>query len=349
MDDILILKNFNDKIIYSNAPKSCQDCISDCEKISEKLFCKVLQENRRRGVASSDEGFIYFCSNDQDLLNSSRTFKSQMDGLSKSLKSNNEIYENINREKNQDVRRLIHNLTSLNAHTIQELYNLVPQEKITDDWRTQINLIEAYILKKPTESAKAFLRVVKNVMAMKTEFSVFKILLDENYGIKLKSHSIRKVILNVYHTFFQDFKDKDIDFRISNSETYLLIDYESFRVAIYHLFQNAIKYCLKGSILSVFFREQKDDFQIVFEMVSLKILEDEREDIFNEGYSGFYAKKANLDGDGIGLKTSRHLLELNNAKLMVQGPLNDNEIESDGLFYTKKRFIVQIEKEFDKG
>jgi len=344
--DIIHIELSNGNVLYSNKPKACDKCISECETLSKKIKCKALNEVRRRGKSISDEGFVYFCTSNNDLLKSSRTFKSEIDGLARTTLKLKEIRETISNQKKNDVRRLIHNLTSLNAHTIQEMYSIVPQEEMTKDWKKQLDVIQKFLLKNPKESSMAFLRIVKNIFAMKTEFSVFNILIDGKHNIKRKPHNIRKVMLNVYHTFFQDFNDKGLQLRIEHNNTYLTIDYESFRVALYHILQNATKYCLDDSTISIKFRDRKDSYDIILEMTSLLIEPAELERIFDENYSGYYAKKSGLDGDGIGMGTAKKLLDLNNADLIVRRVEPQREIKSDDLIYTQNEFIIKVNKEF---
>lgn len=346
IEDIIHIELATGSVLYTNKPKACNSCIKSCNSKSEKTLCKTFNEKRRRGKAESEEGFVYFCSANNDLLKSSRTFKSEINGLARTTYKLREIRETISDQKKSDVRRLVHNLTSLNAHTIQEMYSIVPQEEMTKGWKEQLKIIENYLLKNPKESAMAFLRVVKNIFAMKTEFSVFNILIDGKHNVKKKPHNIRKVILNVYHTFFQDFNDKGLQLRIENDNTRLAIDYESFRVALYHILQNATKYCLNDSSINIKFRDKKDSFNIIIEMTSLLIEPAEIQKIFDENYSGYYAKKSGLDGDGIGMGTAKKLLQLNNADLIVKRIKPEREISSDNLIYTQNEFTIKVNKEY---
>ena len=346
IEDIVHIELSNGNIIYSNKPKACDYCMEECHSKSKKVQCKTFNEKRRRGKAESENGFVYFCSANNDLLKSSRTFKSEINGLARTTYKLKEIRETISDQKKNDVRRLIHNLTSLNAHTIQEMYNIVPQDELTKGWKEQLKIIEKFLQKNPKESSMAFLRVIKNIFAMKTEFSVFKILIDGRHDVKKKPHNIRKVILNVYHTFFQDFNDKDLQLRIENDNTRLAIDYESFRVALYHILQNATKYCLNDSSIIIKFIEKKDSFNIVIEMTIFLIEPAEIKKIFDENYSGYYAKKSGLDGAGIGMGTAKKLLELNNADLIVNRVKPEREIKTDDLIYTQNEFIIKVHKEY---
>ncbi len=346
IEDIVHIELSNGNILYSNKPKACDHCIKECVSKSEIVKCKTFNEKRRRGKTEGREGFVYFCSANKDLLKSSRTFKSEINGLARTTYKLREIRETISDQKKNDVRRLIHNLTSLNAKTIQEMYNIVPQDELTKGWKDQLEIIEKFLLANPQESSMAFLRVVKNIFAMKTEFSVFNLLIDGKQNVKKKPHNIRSVILNVYHTFFQDFNDKGLQLRIENNTTRLTIDYESFRVALYHILQNATKYCLNESTVNIKFRDKKDSFNIIIGMTSLLIEPAEMEKIFDENYSGYYAKKSGLDGDGIGMGTAKKLLELNNADLFVNRVKPEREINSDSLIYTQNEFTIKVNKEY---
>lgn len=218
---------------------------------------------------------------------------------------------------NQPVKRLIHNLTSLNAHAIQDLYSLIPQESLARNYQNQIKNIERLILIDPEEAARAFLRIAKYNASMKTEFSVFKKLYEADPIVQPQYHPIRKVIFNLLYIFFPDFTDQFIYINVQENYDRLNIDYESMHVAFYHLIENATKYTMPHSTIEITFSKKTGEYSIDFKMLSLKIENDEKVKILEENYSGTQAKKAGKSGNGIGLHLVNRILQMNGAKLIV--------------------------------
>ena len=53
---------------------------------------------------------------------------------------------------------LVHNMKSLNAHIQQEVYNIIPQDKLVNSIANKVEVIENLIKSKSNESAKAILK-----------------------------------------------------------------------------------------------------------------------------------------------------------------------------------------------
>jgi len=97
----------------------------------------------------------------------------------------------------------------------------------------------------------------------------------------------------------------------------LKIDYESVSAAFAHIIDNAVKYTARDTDLSVSFISDGDKYIVKFDMISIKIDDDESQIIFDENYSGRHTKKAGLSGKGIGLGIVRRLLALNKASISI--------------------------------
>lgn len=332
-----------DKTIFSNVEIKCLQCISTCTSSNEIINCIVSKEKRRRGKIVNDEGAVYLCTGQRDYINSSRIFKEKLLITSETLMELEATKNEIKDDLNKDSKRLIHNLTSLNAHNIQELYNLVPQDVLTEEYSRQINIIGDLIIKHPEEAAKMFIRIAKHNAAMKTEFSVFKKLYEPNPILQPKRHNVRKVVLNVLHTFFQDFTDNFVHVEVKSDVSYLEFDYESMHVALYHIIENATKYTASHSTLIISFVKNPSSFDIAFEMLSIKIENDEINLILDEGYCGKNAKELNKNGSGIGLNRVKRILELNNAELIVKNNIKPSTGKYIiGVKYETNQFILRF-------
>jgi K+-sensing histidine kinase KdpD len=185
---------------------------------------------------------------------------------------------------------------------------VVPEEKLSKDYRKVKETIKTYLSKDPDAVADAFLRIAKNSIAMKAEFTVFKKLDGGSATLQKQQHYIRKVVLTVLHVFYQDFKELDVHVLVEDNEKLLKFDFETIRVALYHIIDNTAKYISPNTQLKILFSENIDNnnFSLNVEMISMEIKPNEVDDVLREGYSGVYAKQSGKNGDGLGLYIVNH-------------------------------------------
>lgn len=333
------INNSDNGEIYTDFTSECYACINDCTEITKKVNCRVDNNIKRIGFKNESNGSVFCCTDSIDLLKSSKTFKSRQNIVIKGV-------EEIERKKlllKVETNRLIHNLTKTNAHNIQELYAVVPQEILTQNLSQQLKTISKIITKNPEESARMFLRIAKNNATIKTEFAVFNKIFGGASSIKKRKHKIRKVILNLYHNFFLEFKDNNVSVTFEENNDYIYIDYESLHVVLYHLFDNATKYILKGSQMFVRFSNTSEYYSIKMEMKSIRINDNEVNKIFQEGYSGEIAREINKQGHGLGLGQITRILKLINGSLIVNHNV-DSRISTkiNGIWYDKNIFEIRL-------
>lgn len=335
----VLLKSASSTEIYSDFSSECSNCIEECSSESKQLVCPLHGDKRRIGKIENEKGKVFCCTTQKDFLKSSKTFRKQVE--SKLL--GNEHLTLAKEKLNRETKKLLHNLTKTNGHNIQELYALVPQEIITQNLSEQLNTIAGIISSDPTEAAKTFLRIAKNNAAMKTEFSVFNKLIDSNPSLHKKWHPIKKVTLNLFHPFFQKFKELNVYVQVEDNEDYVFFDYESIHVSLYHLIDNASKYVLKGTTVYVKFIKSDGFFSVILDMISLRIEDNERSRVLEDGFSGENAKKTGRAGDGIGLGRVSKILNLNDAQLIISR--NTDNFQSprvNGLDYDNNIFEVKL-------
>lgn len=73
---------------------------------------------------------------------------------------------------------------------------------------------------------------------------------------------------------------------------------------------------------------------------SLKIENDEIEDIYTEGYSGKWAKMISKDGHGIGMFYIKHLIEMNGGYFSINAGVNVTNI--NGIPYANNEFLLSL-------
>lgn len=297
----------------------------------------------RAGMIKNSYGTVYALTSDQGYIKSSKKFSATIESLANTLDIFHVISEEHRNKLNINTSRLLHNLTTLNAHNIQEIYSLVPQEILSKNAAGQlVAIVEATVKREPKETAFALLRIAKNNASMKVEFSVFNKLFDSNPRLEKKSHNVHKVLMNVLYLFFPDFTDKHVQVKVQCPENITaFFDYESVHVALYHLIENAVKYVKPFTDFVIEILPVCQVVIMVFHMISLRIDESEKKSIFDEGFSGEIAKKIGKAGSGIGMTRAKNILEINGARLSVETDVSTLH-EHFGVPYQQNKFRIEL-------
>jgi len=319
MDHLLLLDQ-SGKIVVSRLEPACRENCFDVTPVGvEKCKSCVDGKLRRRGKLIGSNGTVFLCSDDEDLVNSKRIFQKSLTFYEVALTRFRELGEETVKRVQTENRRLVHNLTTLNTHILQEIYAIASQEELTGGPQLQIQAIRRQIKSRENETAAAVLRVLKNVVAARTEMQIVRRLQsDSNTALVKKHHQIHRVINNVLITFFQDSHERNIGWSLGQSRDSVLFDYETVSAAMYRLFENAVKYCKSGTDVAIEFKPKRTQMTLTMSMISLRVDDDEKERIFEENYSGKHAKTSNLNGDGLGLFFVREMLALNGATIRLE-------------------------------
>jgi K+-sensing histidine kinase KdpD len=335
-------------ILATSLEDNCNKCLrnSVLSKKIIKLKCPLSSSKAKCGCLFSptdNKDKVFLCSQDSNDINSNRRFNDKLHAYSSMLKNYEKMHSAISEEVNRKTTRLVHNLVSVNAHSIQEIFNFIPQDTLTKNLNHQIKEIKQCLIASPKEAANLILRLAKNNQAMKTEFNVFKSSNTNNHKLSMRSHVIKNVLLNTLHCFFPDFTDSNVYVNVDLTNKKIKVDYETFSVAIYDLIDNAAKYIMPNSNLKIFSQKQKEKFLIIFEMYSFPITNEEIEKICTEGYSGEYPRSLNQSGDGIGMFRTKRLLELNGAEIIIKNNIDpQKEMLNNGFKYEKNHFIISL-------
>jgi hypothetical protein len=316
--------------------------ITNCNVDCERVFCKLKNTYRRQGVFKTEFFNYYIYSYDQDVTN--RIFKFYNHAFSILAVNFEKNIQNQKIKESQKTRRLKHNLITHSSNILQELYKLFPQDSFRNGCN-HLTTIENVIKKDTSKAAYTYLKVLKNSNLMKAEFDVYEMLENENPYLDFSIHSIHKVLILTLNPFWLDLVEKNVNINIEQYHGTVTIDYKSVSVILSHIFDNMSKYIMPHSSLHISFVEANQNVIISMEMTSLKIEPTEIEIIFTENYSGFWAKKLDLDGDGIGMYVVNKLAKLNGAKVFFDINYdNKSTIILDGMPYENNRINIELKK-----
>jgi hypothetical protein len=332
---------------FTNCNAECLQCLYNSlkEKVvfSKSIRCKG--KDVRIGNIKNNDTVILICSNDAADICSSHCFKQKFNAVfevKEILAQKGKLLDSVFRKKEEEllynleqkdienrsninkvITRLTHNLVSLNSRSSQELFALVPQERLTGKIHDQLSVIENIVGNSISKASSVFLRLIKNCLAMDAEFiaasymCVSQMTGESKKIDNLKRHPLRRVVMNVAHAFFLDFSDHKIKVDVSENKGSALFDYPTFRCSIFHIFDNATKYMMPSTSLKVEIIEDDRTMTLRFCMKSLPILQEEVIDICTEGYSGKIPVALGLSGHGHGLYIAKALLERNNASFKI--------------------------------
>ena len=313
------------------------------ELIKNKNEVLTFQNTKYRvGFCEKSEGTIYAYTSFKDFIKSSQKFNTYISVIGESITDIVDNKKNIKNILIKQINVLIHNLVSLNAHNLQEIHNLFSQETLNNSISNKKQVITNIVKGNPEKTASALLKLMKNNNAIKTEFSVFAKLFEDSPKLNMKNHNVHKVLMNLLYGFFPDFTDHHINVTVNPSTVKAYFDYESLYVAFFYLLDNATKYIQPHSSFEISFKDENEEVQVIFNMLSLKIHSDEKEKIFNEGYSGVMATKKDKQGMGIGMARAKKILELNSASIKVDCQTDYKVSSCD---YQNNIFIITLKKE----
>jgi signal transduction histidine kinase len=208
----------------------------------------------------------------------------------------------------------------LNSYSIQNVFALIPQDKLIGNINKQKEFVNDLINKKTNETASTILRLIKYILAMKVEFSVYERTIKPLGSVQKLEQRIRPLVLSVLQIFMQDFESKDIEVSLDASEVsdkLLSIDNDSLFVSLFYVLDNAVKYCCPRTKFKIIFEEEKSCFSILFKMVSLRIESDEISKLTIRGYRSKTAIELNQKGEGLGMYRIQKTLRLNGAELEI--------------------------------
>lgn len=315
--------------------------LSSCIVPCERVFCSNKKRFRRQGFFKTQNLNYYLCSYDNDITN--KIFKHYLHAfefLSNQIDVNIQL---VKIKESQKTRRLKHNLITHCTNILQELYKTFPQDSFKNGCNHLEN-IENFLKKEPRKGAYTFLKILKNSNLMKAEFDVYEMLDSDSPYVDFSQHPIHKVLILTLNPFWLDLMEQRVSINIDNFFETANIDYRSIAVVFSHIFDNITKYIMPYSELNIHFNNNPDHVEVIIEMNSLKVEEQEVEKIFQENYSGIWANHLALQGNGIGMFVVKKLTELNKGKIYFQTNVDKKPILLEGVPYEKNRILIELRK-----
>ena len=337
----------NGDYLLDNFPNELKYLISEnrnSREVIEIMFNNQLRK-ARIGLSSNAQIEIYVVTFEEHYVKRLKFFK---EFLESSLVFISPILhlQNIVEKKHKDTfDDFVHNVTSLNSYSIQNLFALIPQDLLSDNINTQKDVIKDIIKEQPNRAVETLLKEIKYSIATKVEFSVFDNLQQGKSIFQKQQHKIRYVILSILQIFIEDFDNKKIEVTLSASDKMLEIDFDSIFVSLYFIFDNAIKYCCPNSKFKIILSEEKDSYDIIFRMVSIQIHEIEKNLLTERGYRSGIAKQMNEKGSGIGMFRILKTLKLNNAELEINPRAFDYSKTLRDVIYEGNEFRIKFKNQ----
>ena len=308
-----------------------------------------LKGNKYRALNSQliqgENEFEIFCVSDsKEHLSSSSLMRREAELLlsrAQEISNAKEIAEN---EVQIHVNRLIHNLVTLNASNLQEVYFTIDEHTIKNrqkgvSWK---ELITDSINSDPYSAGLSLVRIAKRCSQVKNEISLYNSIINGTIDTKIERHEVHRVLMSIFYVFFPDFTDNDVRVKISETKETALLDYETFNISLYYIIENITKYIRPGSQLDVNISRDSYSLKIEFSMVSLYLHPEEEIKIFMEGYSGIEAKKISKNGSGLGLFTAKKYLAKSNADVCLIAFRDVDFEEFCNRVYCRNKIIVSL-------
>lgn len=334
----ILIKN---KVLFSTLPEELREEAEKSEYIYKNCICPIKHIMKRQNKEAVQDGYIYMCSYDTSMT--SKIFSYYFDMLRTMHIAYQEKVKVIESELIKDVRRLQHNVNTYNATIQDEITNLVPLDEIHNNWKNVVLFVEEIIRNKPRATAITLLKAMKFSTFITAEMTVHDYINTDTFILEIYPHSIHRIIKLSLQPYFLEFVENKIDIKINDCYENVLVDYSTISVVLGHLWNNAIKYIYPDSTIDISFQSSGKYLFTKIKMFSLKIEEEEIEDIYKEGYSGKWAKMISKNGYGIGMFYIKHLIEMNDGHLNVQAGFTVTKI--NGIPYAYNEFCLCLPRE----
>lgn len=328
----------NNSVLLSNLPEELREEADRCSCNLTNSMCPIRHVMKRQNKEIITDGYIYMCSYDTSITN--KIFLHYFDMLRSVHIAYEEKIKNEKERLMKDLRRLQHNVNTYNATIQDEITNLVPLDDIHNKWKDVVPFVEKMVQENPRLTAITLLKTMKFSTFVTAEMTVHDYISIDNIKLEKYSHSMHRIVKLSLQPYFLEFVENNIDIKIGDCYTNVLIDYPTISVVLGHLWNNAIKYIYKGSSLDISFYCNENNLTTSIKMYSLKIENDEIEDIYTEGYSGKWAKMISKDGHGIGMFYIKHLIEMNGGYFSINAGVNVTNI--NGIPYANNEFLLSL-------
>ena len=329
------------RVFLSNLPKELMAMVFSMPIGHEVTYVpekKVKIRWKKENIAG---GTVYMCTFDQSVTR--KIFDYYFDALLMMYSSFKNRLQDMVQTNTSSIRRLQHNVNTYNAKIQDDLEGLFSIEDISErDWKKIIELVDQTVKANTKKTALTLLKIAKNAALVSAEMDVYDYLQNSKGVLDFHKHPIHKVVKLSLQPFFLDFLEKRISIEFGACKDYVIIDFSSVSVVLGHFWNNAVKYSVKDANIGIDFVSQKDSINLKVTMASLQITDEDYENIFEEGYSGYWAKVQALEGSGIGMYYIKRLMNLNKGQFSIER--GKSIFQVDGIPYSTNTFIFTFVK-----
>ncbi len=231
---------------------------------------------------------------------------SSINVMSNKLKDNYEREKKIEKEKNDFIVAVSHDLRTPLTSIIGYL-DLLKNEKIQSYEKTSeyidITYRKAIDLKNLIEELFEYTKIENDYVSLeKVEFNI-AILVNQILGEQM--------------LFFKE-KNINIEFESESNEIYCEIDIKKMVRIIENIINNVQKYSSPNTSFKVYIKEKEANVLISFENIGEHIKKDDLELIFEKMYRIDKSRSSQREGSGLGLAIARKLVEIHNGRLWAE-------------------------------
>ena len=237
-----------------------------------------------------------------------------------------------------------HNFNETCKHIIDSLSEAMPKLKGKLSHTQKLQEVANFINSTNSmDIASSLLDIGRAVTNLQTQIFGLEVISGEYKANMAIGHPLVPLIDSFLVPFDRAFEEKNI--RVINGpenraqyQNTVYLDYSLMNWAFYHLLSNAEKYCLKGTDLIILSSSQNRS--VTLDMTSVRVGQEEVENIFLQNTRGKYAEE--FPGDGLGMYFARMGLENMGAtiKFIPGAPIpNSSEEENE---YARNRIEISL-------
>lgn len=331
------LHDENSELIYSTIEMERKFDIFSSEKTNT-----IIIDNYKQFYRNYEFGSVRIIADiDDEKVSTSKIAKRTLDTYSELIL----VLKAINNEQKVQYSIFSHNLITTHSRLQDEIESIVPENKLAraTNYREQIEFVKESVVSDINDVSESIFEIAKRIIDLQAQITGFKVLSGE---IKpdIYPQNIKKVLQNIIYPYYDDFKKREIDIKLWIKEedamlSFISLDYKLFNIALHHFLNNAVKYGLPKSYIKILYDPKNKC--VSFDMMSLKIDENEKDNLFKLNISGKNAQ--GLAGEGIGMYMIKKSMDLLNARLEIDIG-SRNEVTFQDRIYNRNIFNFNFNK-----
>ena len=231
----------------------------------------------------------------------------------------------------------LHNFTKIHSNQKSIIERCVNRAENQPSYNDFVLAVQNSLLKTPGDFAEDICALSKEVRLVDYHIGGYKLLNDATQKITIThNHKLKKFLLGLSHLFFESLRKKNVVLSLHDIDENFKcsFEYETFGIAMHSFLENTVKYSKPHSSARAY--TDIASGELIFEMMSIKIENDELNTILERGISGKNIPE-DIRGDGIGMYQLDTALK--RSLISFQIITNHSEISQvNGIEYTQNIF-----------